>query len=92
MKATKNPVLELAQIFKGNEFTIQTPRKTRGKPSVEINKNGKRYLITFSLKKLVSEQKFLGLYPSAVNLPNANNLKVGDYGLLLSGEVVQIGE
>jgi hypothetical protein len=88
----KNPMLILAAIFKSDHFTVNPPQKTRGKPAVDIRTEGTEFFVQFSLRKIVQGQRFLGLYPTARNLPDANNSKIGDYGLLASGEVVQIGE
>ncbi len=88
-----NPMLTLSTVFKGNQFTIQAPKKARGaKPTVAIARAGDQYFITFALKKLIKGQKFLGLYPTIRNLPNADNLRIGDYCLLGNGEIVQIGK
>jgi hypothetical protein len=88
----KDPIPELAQIFKGTDFRVLPPQKTRGRPSVEVLKVRGESLVTFTLKRLVRGQIFLGLYPTAANLPNADNLNVGDYALLGNGTIVQIGD
>jgi hypothetical protein len=92
MKATKNPIPELAQIFKGTNYRVLPPQKTRGRPSVEVLKVRGESIVTFTLKRLVRGQTFLGLYPTAANLPDADNLKIGDYALLGSGEIIQISK
>jgi hypothetical protein len=87
----KNLFPELAKVFKGH-YQVLPPRKTKGRPSVDLVKVRDGFLVTFTLKHLVRGQTFLGLYPTAANLPNADNLKVGDYALLGSGEILQIGK
>lgn len=87
-----NPIAELAYVFRGL-YQVAPPLKTRGRPSVAVLEvGGGQPVLTFKLKRLVRGQTFLGLYPTAANLPNADNLNVGDYALLGSGEVIQIGE
>jgi hypothetical protein len=88
----KDPIPELAQIFRGTDFEVLPPVKTRGIPCVKIVRDKGRIFITFMIKRLVRGQTFLGLYPTAANLPNADNLNVGDYALLGSGEITQIGK
>lgn len=85
----RDPLPELAQVFKGT-YGVAPPKRTKGRPSVQVVKVRDTYLLTFSLRRLVHNQTFLGFYPTAANLPKADNLKIGDYALLHSGEVVQI--
>jgi hypothetical protein len=90
MKA-RNPVPELTRVFKGS-YQVLPPRKTKGRPSVDLVKARDVFLVTFTLKHLVRGQKFLGMYPTRQNLPDADNLNIGDYALLGSGEIIQIGK
>lgn len=71
-------------------FEISPPIETTGKPRVIIRTVKGKTRVTFQLTHLVPGQTFLGIYPAAATLPPANELNVGDYALLASGEVLQI--
>jgi hypothetical protein len=94
-----DPMTTLPAIFKSDRFTVLAPKKTRRflvwheRPSVQIRPViGNRFEVVFSLKRIVAGQTFLGLYPTASNLPDADKLRIGDYALLGSGEIIQIGK
>ena len=89
MKA-ENPMPTLQKLCLGSEFNVDAPIKTRGRPKVLINYKRGKYHLTFQLKKIIKGQTFLGIYPAATTLPDADGLRVGDYALLASGEVLQI--
>ena len=88
---TENPMPALRKLFMEQGcIQVARPVKTLGKPRVEITKVRGKTRVTFQLKKIVRGQTFLGIYPAAATLPDADGLRVGDYALLASGEVLQI--
>lgn len=87
---TQNPMPLLQKLFLGNEVKVAPPVKTRGQPRVEIKNFRGKPRVTFRLRKLIPGQTFLGIYPAAATLPDADGLNAGDYALLASGEIVQI--
>ncbi len=90
---TPNPMPALREILLDRMgFVVTAPIRARKYPRVIVQRIKNRTVLTFALSRLVEGQTFLGFYPSAANLPTADNLKVGDYALLASGEIVQIGQ
>jgi hypothetical protein len=87
---TENPMPTLQKLFMEPGVKVSPPMKTLGKPRVEITKVRGKTRVTFQLRKIIKGQTFLGIYPAAATLPDADGLKAGDYALLTSGEVLQI--
>ena len=87
---TANPMPILLKLFLEKGVEVNPPAKTRGKPRVEIGNAEGKCTVTFQLKRVIKGQTFLGIYPAATTLPDADGLTIGDYALLASGEVLQI--
>jgi hypothetical protein len=87
---TKDPMPELRKLFLKNFFQVDPPKKSRGEPRVTIAEVKGELKVTFRLPVIVKGQNFLGIYPAAATLPDADRLAVGDYALLQSGEILQI--
>ena len=88
---TKDPMPTLQKLFlQPGGFKVAKPVKTLGKPRVEITQVRGKTRIKFQLRRIIKGQTFLGIYPAAATLPDADGLKAGDYALLTSGEVLQI--
>jgi hypothetical protein len=85
-----DPMPKLQSLFLKQGFMVAPPVKTRGKPGVMIDPVKTGFVITFRLPKIISGQTFLGIYPAAATLPDPVGLKLGDYALLASGEILQI--
>ena len=87
----KNPMPALREIFLDRMgFIVTAPKQARRHPRVIVQRINNRTVLTFALSRLVEGQTFLGIYPAAATLPDADGLKVGDYALLQSGEILQI--
>ena len=87
---TKDPMPALQKLFMERGVKVARPVKTIGRPRVEITQVRGKTRVTFQLRKIMKGQTFLGIYPAAATLPDADGLKAGDYALLTSGEVLQI--
>ena len=87
----QNPMPVLRRLFmERGAVHVSPPVKTIGKPKVLITKGPRQHQVTFYLNTLIPGQTFLGIYPVAATLPAADGLSIGDYALLISGEIVQI--
>ncbi len=72
------------------KYFVMPPKITISEPMVLVNYLKGQPRLTFHLKKRVRRQRFLGIYPAAATLPEADRLRIGDYALLQSGEILQI--